>query len=77
MEDTEHKGNKHQTAKTHCPQGHEYTEKNTKLIPSTKPGFFKRQCRTCKSDAAKAAAKLKREAKERGPLDAVIEAAQV
>jgi hypothetical protein len=40
--------NEYQSSKTHCPHGHEYTPENTKLIKSTKPGKFKRQCRQCK-----------------------------
>lgn len=43
-------GNHFQTAKTHCPVGHEYTAENTKLCKSTRPGFFKRQCRACKNE---------------------------
>ncbi|MET4219815.1 hypothetical protein ABIB00_005039 [Bradyrhizobium sp. LB14.3] len=43
-------GNEFQSAKTHCPAGHEYTAANTKLCKSTRPGFFKRQCRTCKNE---------------------------
>jgi hypothetical protein len=50
-----------QQAKTHCPHGHEYTPGNTKLIKSTKPGHFKRQCRTCKAIVSKRLAKERRE----------------
>ncbi|WP_143199432.1 AP2 domain-containing protein [Bradyrhizobium sp. NAS80.1] len=46
-------GNAFQSSKTHCPRGHEYTPGNTKLAKSTKPGRFKRQCRTCKSERSK------------------------
>jgi hypothetical protein len=73
-------GNDFQTSKTHCPKGHEYTEANTKLIKSTKPGKFKRQCRACKAEAAKQKAKdarEAREAKEKGPPAEGIPAAQV
>lgn len=31
---------------THCPQGHEYDEKNT-VIVICKNGNYKRRCRTC------------------------------
>ena len=51
-----------QTSKTHCPHGHEYTPENTKLIKSTKPGHFKRQCRACKAATAK---RLAKEAKDK------------
>jgi hypothetical protein len=51
-----------QTSKTHCPHGHEYTPENTKLIKSTKPGHFKRQCRACKAMTAK---RLSQQAKDR------------
>jgi hypothetical protein len=61
--DTKMAGNKFQESKTHCPAGHEYTPENTKLIKSTQPGRFKRQCRKCKSDSAKARAKEAREEK--------------
>lgn len=46
-------GNAFQQAKTHCPNGHEYTKENTIRIKSTKPGRFKRQCRLCKQNWAK------------------------
>lgn len=36
-------------AKTHCPQGHEYTAENTYVYPDGS-----RECRTCKRDNAKA-----------------------
>jgi len=38
----------HNGAKTHCPQGHEYTEANTYRWPGA-PGAS-RQCRTCMAD---------------------------
>jgi hypothetical protein len=63
-------GNSFQTSKTHCPHGHEYTPENTKLIKSTRPGKFKRQCRACKAAAEKARAKTARKAKEKGPQEA-------
>jgi hypothetical protein len=43
---TERPGNgSWQTAKTHCPHGHEYTEANTYVGPKND-----RQCRTCKRE---------------------------
>ena len=33
--------------KTHCPKGHEYTEENTYVYPSTSKQAGTRQCRTC------------------------------
>lgn len=36
-------GAAHQRAKTHCPQGHEYTPENTVVWPSE----GRRRCRTC------------------------------
>ena len=59
-----------QTSKTHCPQGHEYTPENTKLIKSTQPGHFKRQCRACKSATAKRLAREAKEKRERAVRDA-------
>lgn len=41
---------KWQTAKTHCPQGHEYTDENTYRPvrkDERKAGTSERQCRTC------------------------------
>lgn len=38
-----------QAAKTHCPQGHEYTPENT----YTKPGRNSRMCRTCHCEQVK------------------------
>ena len=35
-----------QRAKTHCPNGHEFTTENTYIPPSTSPK--QRQCRTCR-----------------------------
>jgi len=67
-------GNTFQSSKTHCPHGHEYTPENTKLIKSTKPGAFKRQCRKCKSESAARLAKDKREAKERALAPAGLSA---
>jgi hypothetical protein len=55
-------GNKFQESKTHCPQGHEYTPENTKLIKSTKPGHTKRQCRKCKNESASRRARAAKEA---------------
>lgn len=40
--------------KTHCPQGHEYTEKNTYIHPS-----MKRMCRTCRQILARKYYQLK------------------
>lgn len=36
-------------AKTHCPQGHEYTPENTYLVPPTERQAVNRQCRRCRS----------------------------
>ena len=42
-------------AKTHCPQGHEYTEENTKwnLVPSGGKQIKVRMCRTCRNEKAR------------------------
>ena len=53
------------TTRTHCPHGHEYTAKNTKLLPYTRRDgstAFKRQCRKCKhwSDKSRDSDKPKR-----------------
>ncbi|MBD5787094.1 hypothetical protein IF650_12980 [Cellulosimicrobium terreum] len=45
-------GGAHQLAKTHCPQGHEYTPENTIVYPSD----GRRRCRTCRVGAAAPAA---------------------
>lgn len=40
-------------AKTHCPQGHEYTPENTYLIkPTQKQRHGARACRACRREAA-------------------------
>lgn len=41
-------------AKTHCPQGHEYTEENTILKLQKKTGGPNRVCRTCKREFQRA-----------------------
>lgn len=39
-------------AKTHCPQGHEYTAANTRLKPDSRlPGVMARNCKSCESAA--------------------------
>lgn len=43
-------GTDHQVNKTHCPQGHEYTPENTKVIPSRPTA---RYCRQCHKDRSK------------------------
>lgn len=45
------KGNAFQSSKGACPRGHLYDAANTKLTKSTRPGFFKRQCRKCNAEA--------------------------
>lgn len=45
--DSSRKGRQHERRKTHCPQGHEYTEENTYTY-RTKTGYG-RQCRTCRA----------------------------
>lgn len=42
---------KHHSAKTHCPQDHEYTEENTYL--AKRGGRYNRMCRTCARDRAR------------------------
>lgn len=37
----------HNAAKTHCPQGHEYTPENTTIIKRSKGGTDYRRCRAC------------------------------
>lgn len=37
-------GTDHQANKTHCPQGHEYTPENTRVIPSRPTARYCRQC---------------------------------
>lgn len=43
-------GTDFQVNKTHCPQGHEYTSENTKVIPSRPTA---RYCRQCHKDRSK------------------------
>ncbi|WP_194821266.1 HNH endonuclease signature motif containing protein [Micromonospora sp. S-DT3-3-22] len=45
----------HNAAKTHCPQGHEYTPENT-YTRRTSKGYARRECRTCRRDRLAAAA---------------------
>ena len=60
-----------QAAKTHCANGHEYTEENTRLVPRGRYPF--RQCRICQKERCKRwyykdiehARRLKEEAKKR------------
>lgn len=47
MRDKVAKGRHFEQQKTHCPQGHEYTEENTYTYRN------KRACRTCARDRAK------------------------
>lgn len=44
MQDCSNKGRNPMQAKTHCPQGHEYIEENTRNTGN------KRKCRTCARD---------------------------
>jgi len=44
MQDAASKGLNHQTRKTHCPQGHEYDESNTRIYREM------RYCRSCKKE---------------------------
>lgn len=59
MQDMTSKGRHHQTQKTHCPQGHEYTEANTYRHGT------QRHCKACnrrKVSAYKARKKAEKEA---------------
>lgn len=47
------------STKTHCPQGHEYTEENTYSYKS-KQGLFSRHCRICNLDHQREYEKRKR-----------------
>lgn len=44
MLDKQKHGTDHQKRKSHCPQGHEYTPENTKVIPSRPTARYCRQC---------------------------------
>lgn len=50
-------GGKHQKAKTHCPQGHEYNQENTKIISAGNG----RRCLKCKRAQNSAYKKRKRQ----------------
>ena len=50
MADMVAKGRSHQTRKTHCPQGHEYTEANTYRSGRG----TERQCRRCRQEKSRA-----------------------
>lgn len=40
-----------QSAKTHCPKGHEYTEENTHIYKTKRGGLgIQRKCRQCQSE---------------------------
>lgn len=44
MRDRRRHGSDHQVVKTHCPQGHPYTGRNLKVIPSRPTARYCRQC---------------------------------
>lgn len=46
MQDKARKGRHHNTKKTHCPHGHEYTPENT-YYKKQKNGRPRRSCKTC------------------------------
>lgn len=50
MKDRVQRGLDHNTSKTYCPQGHEYSTENTYII--TRQGYDARACRTCKNSRA-------------------------
>ena len=54
----------HQSIKTHCPRGHEYTVENT----VRSDGGRSRSCRTCRSERSKLAAELKKQGQIRCPV---------
>jgi hypothetical protein len=51
-------GGRHMADRTHCPQGHEYTEDNTYRFPS-RPN--ERQCRTCVTERNREARRKRKE----------------
>jgi hypothetical protein len=50
-------GGKHWAAKTHCPQGHQYTDDNTYLDPNGA-----RHCRTCNRERQRQVRRARRQA---------------
>ena len=56
--DMSNKGRHANSKKTHCPNGHEYNEKNTYLWLK-KDGKSDRSCRTCRRDRKRAARRSK------------------
>ena len=39
--------------KTHCPQGHSYSEENTYIYPIKETGGFRRVCKTCSRNGSR------------------------
>lgn len=55
----------HNSSKSHCPYGHEYSDDNTYIIPIT----GSRSCRTCKKDRQKASIERYRKNSEKRRMD--------
>lgn len=53
MYDKAQHGTDHNVAKTHCPQGHEYSKENTYVYVYPKDGTTRRTCRICRDKRVK------------------------
>ncbi len=63
MQDCVEKGRHAMRSKTHCPNGHEYTEENTYLMLG-RDGYRQRRCRECHRSRQRTYAKRKYQAKQ-------------
>lgn len=52
------------TLKTHCPRGHEYTPKNTRIEKQSSGKGFGRICRACAADSARLSRAKRKAARE-------------
>ena len=65
MKDCVARGRHAMTQRTHCPSGHEYTDKNT-IRYTTKSGFNERKCRECHNASQRVSRSRKKELARQG-----------